>query len=118
MKKEYKSDFEKRFYKDCQVIKLKHEYPDYTGCENWAIISELSEKELMEAYPDIIVNYIPFLLLSVEQGKAIIKFRKNEDKYKKRMCRKMDIFGYDDELFSQFHNELLCYYDEPEITRE
>lgn len=34
------------------------------------------------------------------------------------MCRKMDIFGYDDELFSQFHNELLCYYDDPEITRE
>lgn len=34
-------------------------------------MSELSEQELFEKYPDEVKKYIPFVLLSVEQGKAI-----------------------------------------------
>lgn len=48
---------------------MKHE--GYTGEEQWVIITELSEEELFEKYHDIISRYIPFVLLSVEQGKAV-----------------------------------------------
>ncbi|MGN0487669.1 MAG: sigma-70 family RNA polymerase sigma factor [Ruminococcus sp.] len=118
MKKEYTSNAEKRFYENCQVIELKYEYPGYTGFENWAIISNLSENELMEEYQEIVTQYTPFLLLSFEQGQAINIFKNNEDKHRKRMCRTTDIFGYDDELFSQFHNEMPNYCDNPETLRE
>ena len=111
MKKEYTSGLEKRFYENCQVIELKYEYPGYTGFENWAIISNLSENELMQEYREIVAKYTPFLLLSLEQGQAINIFKNNEDKHRKRMCRTTDIFGYDDELFSQFHNEQFLYCD-------
>lgn len=46
---------------------MKYEYEGYIGEEQWAIVSELTEKELLEKYPDIVSHYIPFVLLSVEQ---------------------------------------------------
>ncbi len=42
------------FQSECKFINLKYEYEGYTGEEQWAIITELSEKELFEKYPDII----------------------------------------------------------------
>lgn len=116
MKKEYTSGLEKRFYENCQVIELKYEYPGYTGFENWAIISNLSENELMEEYQEIITQFTPFLLLSMNQGQAINIFKTNEDKHRKRMYRTTDIFGYDDELFSQFHNEHFLYCDSQDTS--
>ena len=38
--------------KKYKVINLKYEYEGYEGNEKWAIISELSEKELFGLYPD------------------------------------------------------------------
>lgn len=70
--------------KKYKVINLKYEYEGYGGNEKWTIISELSEKELYGLYPDEMRRYSPFLLLSVEQGKAIADFKLNEDKYRKR----------------------------------
>ena len=58
------------FQSECKVINLKYEYEGYIGVEQWAVITELSEKELFEKYPDIISRCIPFVLLSVEQGKC------------------------------------------------
>lgn len=104
------SEQEELFTTECKLINLKYEYQGYTGDEKWAIVSELTEKELSERYPDVIKRYIPFVLLSVEQGKAIAEFNINEDKHRKRMHRTVDVFGYDDELSAQFHNEL-CSYD-------
>jgi len=63
---------EELFAKDCKLINLKYEYDGYTGTEKWAIITELTEEELWDKYPDIIGRYIPFVLLSVAQGKVII----------------------------------------------
>ena len=75
------SNLKEHFRSECKVINLKYEYEGYTGEEQWAVITELSEKELFEKYPDIISHYIPFVLLSVEQGKAVYEFRRNESKF-------------------------------------
>ena len=75
---------EELFAKDCKLINLKYEYTGYTGQEKWAIVSELSEQELFEKYPNEVKKYIPFVLLSVERGKAIQAYNRNEDKYRKR----------------------------------
>lgn len=112
------SEQEVLFTTECKLINLKYEYHGYDGKEQWAVVSELTEKELMEKYPDVIVRYIPFVLLSVEQGETIARFRTNEDKYRKRMYRTVDIYGYDDEMSSQFHSELCCFDEDPDEIRE
>lgn len=85
MKNTYTATQQKElFAKDCKLINLKYEYTGYIGQEKWAIVSELSEQELFEKYPDEVKKYIPFVLLSVEQGKAIQAYNRNEDKYRKR----------------------------------
>ena len=38
------------FQSECKVINLKYEYEGYTGEEQWAIISELTKKEMFEKY--------------------------------------------------------------------
>ena len=107
------------FQSECKVINLKYEYEGYTGEEQWAIITELSEKELFEKYPDIISRYIPFVLLSVEQGKAVYEFRRNESKFYKRSLNNEDAFGYDDELIGIFHSEVVVpSFVEQQITEE
>lgn len=107
------------FQNECKVINLKYEYEGYTGEEQWAIITELSEKELFEKYPDIISCYIPFVLLSVEQGKAVYEFRRNESKFYKRSLNNEDAFGYDDELIGIFHSEVIVpSFVEQQITEE
>ena len=117
-----KSQFDvlkEEFQNECKVINLKYEYEGYTGEEQWAIITELSEKELFEKYPDIISRYIPFVLLSVEQGKAVYEFRRNESKFYKRSLNNEDAFGYDDELIGIFHSEVFVPdFFEQKITEE
>ena len=51
---------EELFAKDCKLINLKYEYNGYTGDERWAIITELSVKELWEKYHLVIERYSPF----------------------------------------------------------
>ena len=97
---------EELFAKDCKLINLKYEYNGYTGDERWAIITELSVKELWEKYPLVIERYSPFVHLSIAQGEVINDANRNEDKYAKRSSRTLDCYGYDDEMSSQFHKEL------------
>ena len=107
------------FQSECKVINLKYEYEGYTGEEQWAVITELSEKELFGKYPDIISRYIPFVLLSVEQGKAVYEFRRNESKFYKRSLNNEDAFGCDDELIGIFHSEVFVPdFFEQQITEE
>jgi len=42
------------FANDCKLINLRYEYTNYTGKEKWAVVTELTEKELRKKYPDII----------------------------------------------------------------
>ena len=84
---------EELFAKDCKLINLKYEYNGYTGDEKWAIITELSVKELWEKYPLVIERYSPFVHLSIAQGEVIDDANRNEDKYAKRSSRTLDCFS-------------------------
>ena len=84
---------EELFAKDCKLINLKYEYNGYTRDEKWAIITELSVKELWEKYPLVIERYSPFVHLSIAQGEVIDDANRNEDKYAKRRSRTLDCYG-------------------------
>ena len=50
----YLTALDEQFKCDCKVINLSYEYPGYTGDEKWVIITDLTEKELIEKYDEII----------------------------------------------------------------
>ena len=97
-----------RFREECKVIDLKYEYRGYTGEERYAIVSELSEVELKEKYPDIIREYIPFVLLSVAQGAVIDDFNRNEKKHQMRQTRYGEAFGYEEGSTEAVHSEVFA----------
>lgn len=97
---------EELFSTECKLINLKYEYQGYTGTVKWAVVSELSEKELFEKYPDVISRYTPFVLLSVEQGEVIAEAKRNDDKFAKRAKRSGHIFGVDTDDFNNLHTEV------------
>lgn len=104
---------EELFTTECKLINLKYEYQGYTGTEKWAIVTELTEKELFEKYPDVIRRYTPFVLLSVEQGNVIDESYRNNHKYEMRGKRTLDIFGYEDGVIECFHRELISPFVDP-----
>lgn len=55
---------DEQFDKDCKIIKLKYEYPGYTGEEKWAIITGLTEEELNEKYAEkqLLLDRLSFLI--------------------------------------------------------
>lgn len=97
---------EEQFKKDCTIIDLKYEYPNYTGQERYAIVSELTQVEIEANYTEQIQNYIPFVKLGKEFLKIRNDFIKNEDKYRKRMKDNNDAFGYEDGEMEMYHEEL------------
>ena len=98
---------EELFAKDCKLINLRYEYTNYTGKEKWAVVTELTEKELRKKNPDIVKRYTPFVLLSMAQGEVINESDRNDDKYEKRAKRTLDVYGYEDDISEQFHRELI-----------
>lgn len=104
---------EELFARDCKLINLKYEYTNYTGKEKWAVVTELTEKELRKKYPDIIKRYTPFVLLSMAQGEVINEADRNDDKYEKRAKRTLDVYGYEDDISEQFHRELITPFADP-----
>ena len=97
---------EELFAKDCKLINLRYEYTNYTGKEKWAVVTELTEKELRDKYPDIIKRYTPFVLLSVAQGKVITEYQNIEAKERMRKLRTGHIFDVNDGEFEEHHPEL------------
>ena len=59
-----------QFKLDCKIINLKYEYTGYKDDVQWAIVTELSEEEILQKYPEEIKPYIPFIRLSVSQGEV------------------------------------------------
>lgn len=104
---------EELFAKDCKLINLRYEYTNYTGKEKWAVVTELTEKELRKKYPDIIKRYTPFVLLSMAHGEVINEADRNDDKYEKRAKRTLDVYGYEDDISEQFHRELITPFADP-----
>lgn len=83
---------EELFARDCKLMNLKYEYDGYTGTEKWAVITELTEEELWDKYPDIISRYTPFVLLSMAQGKVIIDDNRETHRCEMRDARHLDAF--------------------------
>lgn len=102
------SALDEQFNMQCKVISLKYEYGIDSSLPQWAIISSLTENEIMNLFPKQASRYAPFVALTPMMGKAMQKYTQNEDKHRKRKLRSIDIYGYDDELSPQFHGELCC----------
>ena len=87
MSKDILSALEEQFRQECLTISVSEEYPNYIGTEKWIIITDLSDEELIVRYESLIGEYSPYIKLTVEQGKAINLYRRNEDKHRKRRKR-------------------------------
>lgn len=96
---------EELFARDCKLINLKYEYDGYTGTEKWAVITELTEEELWDKYPDIISRYTPFVLLSMAQGKVIIDDNRETHRCEMRDARHLDAFA---DLYLPMWGNALC----------
>lgn len=103
MSKKYFYELELQFQEECKVINLKYEYDGYNGDVNWAIISELTEEEILEKYRPIVSEYIPFIVLTPAFGDVRDDFRRNENKYYMRSVRG-HIFALDED-FEKHHPE-------------
>lgn len=95
----------KLFRQECKTIDLKYEYKGYTGNERFAIVTEHTEKELMDRFPNIIGTYMPFVLLSTAQGKVIDDANRADDAYRKRVNRHQEFVSLDDEDFEWKHSK-------------
>ena len=102
---------EELFAKDCKLINLRYEYQGYTGTEKWAVITELTEKELRDKYPDVIKRYTPFLRLSMAQGEVITEYQNFEAKERMRKLRFGHAFDINDGEFEEHHPEFAVEYD-------
>ena len=96
----------KEFNEDCKIIDLQNEYRGFTGKERFAIVTRLNEAELMNKYKDIVKEYVPFLLLTTEQGKVIDDYSKAEVAYRRLVKRRHSKYSIDDGEFEVHHPEL------------
>lgn len=99
------------FKKFCKVLYLEREYPNHLGNADWLIISDLSEEEIQRRFSEVLSKYIPYILLSREQGEPILESIRNNHKHEMRSKRSTEPFDYDDELLPLFHSELLSFVD-------
>lgn len=106
-----------QFKQDCKIINLSYEYPGYKSDISWAIVSDLTENELLEKYPEEIKKYIPFVWLSSVQGEVFIESERNSHKHKMRASRYLDAYGYDDDI-GIYHSELVVDSFEEEREKE
>lgn len=113
-----KLTLDEQFENDCKVIRLKYEYPNYTGVEKWAIITGLTEEELNKKYTDKIAFLRPFIVLDLAFGKVRKKFINNENKHHMRAVRSIEPFDYDDELLTAHHPELVVDFLEETFLRK
>lgn len=106
MKSYLSIDKQKELFKqECKTIDLKYEYKGYTGDERFAIVTEHTEKELMDRFPNIIGTYMPFVPLSIAQGKVIADANRLDDAYRKRVKRHQELISLDDEDFEWKHSK-------------
>ena len=62
------------------VIDLAEEYKNNDIPVRWAIVSNLSEKEIKDIFRNEIESYCPFIILNNKMGDAIISYHKNNEK--------------------------------------
>lgn len=66
--------------KDYVILNIEKEYPGFTGTEKWMIITDLTEKEFSELYPDKYHCWNKAVVVNTEIGKAIVRFKNNDRK--------------------------------------
>lgn len=113
----FTSALDEQFKNDCKVINLKYEYPGYTGTEQWAIITDLSESELTTRYFEQIAPYKPFIILSESFGNVRDDYRRNEKKHEMRALRHGHAFDFSEET-EEHHSEIATPDVENEYLRE
>ena len=96
-----------KFKGECQVINFKYEYPGYTGEVKFGIVTDMSEKELICKYGEILGDYSPYILLDRSYAKIRKKYKKNERKHQWRIENTYDCFGYEDGEIENYHSELI-----------
>ena len=85
------------FKTECKVVCLEYEYPNYTGIEKWAIITDLSEEELNIKYADEIASFRPFVVLSAAFGQVRDDYIRNENKHHMRAVRNGHAFDFSED---------------------
>ena len=66
------------------ILSLNKEYPGYAGTEKWMIITDLSENEFAALYPSKYGIWKDAVIVSTKVGKAIFRYKYNEQKHLKR----------------------------------
>lgn len=102
------------FKSECKVINLDFEYQscvsDMKGClgnVKWAIVTELTEDELLEQYGDVICEYyFPYVLLNGNQAETIQDFYNIDAKYRMRQIRNGHAFDITDGCFEEHHPDI------------
>ena len=107
MSKKQFNELELQFQEECEVINLKYEYDGYNGDISWAIISNLTEDEILEKYRSIIGDYMPFIILPSAFGEVRDEYRRNEKKFQMRAIRKHDFYNFVDSEIELHHAELV-----------
>ena len=90
--------------KQITIIDLVEEYRNENAEIKWAVVTDLTESELLHMFGEEIKNYSPYLILSVEQGEAIFSFHKNNEKFKWRYRHK-EICGLSEEVMSIYRED-------------
>lgn len=70
--------------KDYVILNVEKEYPGYTGTEKWMIITDLSEEQFAELYPEQYLCWKEAVILNLEMGKEIIRYHNNNRKHEIR----------------------------------
>lgn len=91
------------FAEECAAVELKKEYTGYFDTEKYALVSVLSEKELVEKYGALLDGYRPFVVITPEMADVICEYWRNEWKHEKRMLRG-SLFPVEDD-FDEHHPE-------------
>lgn len=106
------------FKKDCKILNMKKEYPGYIGEITWIVISDLTQEQIMERYPEEIKPYTPFIRMTREMHEPIADFERNRLKFYYRARNHGDAYGYEDNTFECYHPEMIAdsfaldeYYD-------
>ena len=95
------------FKEECHVINLPMEYPNFTGVEEWAIFTSLTDAELRTKYESIIRKYEPFVYMTKDQYDPIRKSRNNDRSHRRRCSTDIVPFSYEDDLSEKCNDMIL-----------
>jgi hypothetical protein len=84
---------------DFQIIDLKKEYRGYREDIRYAIVTDLSEAELHKIYEDVIGEYSPFIIITVEMLCAMEESFANDERERWRDRYLHDVLSVEAAMF-------------------